>query len=258
MMVNSSQSSSLLSSFHAITARCDFLASRSLSSSQSAFPLSSFVFEGPHGGGDPIPLGFFGGIHGDEPAGSAALLRFTEILAEDPELAKGYELHLYPICNPSGFDAGSRQSAAGKDLNREFWNGSGEPEVQILESEILRHSFRGLVSLHSDDTSAGLYGFVRGAVLARSLLEPALAAGEKFLPRNTSAVIDGFPAENGIIAQCYDGILTSPPKLAFTPFEVIFETPQAAPFKKQVDASVAALLSILTEYREFIAFAADL
>ncbi|MGZ8937945.1 MAG: hypothetical protein ACXW32_01910, partial [Limisphaerales bacterium] len=118
--------------------------------------------------------------------------------------------------------------------------------------------FLGLVSFHADDTSSGLYGFVRGAVLARSLLEPALLAAEKILPRNCDSVIDGFPAENGIISKCYDGILTSPPKLENSPFEIILETPQRAPEAQQIEAVVAASVAILSEYRKFISFAADL
>ena len=69
---------------------------------------------------------------------------------------------------------------------------------------------------------------------------------------------NGFAAENGIISQCYDGILTSPPKLENTPFEIILETPQHAPEGKQVDAFVHASVAMLAEYRKFISFAADL
>ncbi len=180
------------------------------------------------------------------------------MLVRNPQLAEGYQLYLYPVCNPSGFDAGGRLSASGKDLNREFWKNSREPEVVLLEREIQGLSFHGLVSFHADDTSEGLYGFVRGAVLARSLLEPALRAAENILPRNCATVIDGFAAENGIISQCYDGILTSPPKLENTPFEIILETPQHAPEEKQVEVFVSASVTILAEYRKFISFAADL
>jgi predicted deacylase len=260
MIVNSSLlTAEVHSNLNALAAGSDFFVPRHLTTASSADrDLKSYVFEGPCGGGDPIPLGFFAGIHGDEPAGTVALMRLAEIIVRNPRLAEGYHLHFYPVCNPGGFNCRSRFSVSGQDLNREFWRGSVEPEVQILESEIQRHAFQGLISFHSDDTSTGLYGFVRGRVLARSLLEPAMAEAEKFLPRNLNAVIDGFAADKGIITECYDGILTSPPKLANTPFEVIFETPHHAALEKQVDAFVACALSILTEYRKFIAFAADL
>jgi hypothetical protein len=175
--------------------------------------LPHYVFTGPRGGGDVIRIGIFAGIHGDEPAGTHAIRKLVDSLEENPTLAQGYDLFLYPICNPSGFAAGTRESHTGKDLNREFWRNSSEPEVRLLEQEIRSGAFHGLISLHADDTSDGIYGFVQGAVLTRALLEPALAAAEAVLPRNTSSVIDGFSADNGIISQCYDGILTSPPEL---------------------------------------------
>lgn len=220
--------------------------------------LSHHRFSGPPGGGDPVRIGLFGAIHGDEPAGAQALVHFIEMLCREPELAEGYELFFYPVCNPRAFAAGTRLTPSGKDLNREFWKNSFELEVRLLEHEIRTNKFQGLVSLHSDDTSDGLYGFVRGAVLTRGLLEPALAVAEKILPRNRKPIIDGFPAENGIISECYDGILTSPPELKPEPFEIILETPQSAPVDLQVRALVVATRTILIEYRKFLAFAANL
>ena len=241
----------------AISARSEFLHSANLDP-ESELPLKRYLFEGPSGGGYPISIGLFAGIHGDEPAGTTACVRLLEELVRRPEIAEGYHLYFYPICNPAGFNAGTRCAPCGKDLNREFWKDSAEIEVRVLEQEILQHAFQGLVSFHTDDTSEGLYGFVRGAVLARSLLKPALAAAERHLPRNRNPLIDGFPAEDGIISECYDGILTAPPKLQGTPFEIILETPHHAPEADQVAAFVEATRTILTEYRKFIAFAADL
>jgi len=258
--LNFAMTRALARELDAIAARSDFLVSNPLAMEgrPGAGQLPRYLFEGPHGGGDHIRIGIFAGIHGDERAGSSALVRLAEKLARNPELAEGYHLYLYPVCNPQGFDSGQRCSITGKDLNREFWKDSSEPEVILLEREIQKNAFHGLISLHSDDTSSGLYGFVRGAVLTRSLLEPALSAAAQFLARNESSVIDGFSAQNGIISECYDGILTSPPKLANSPFEIIFETPQHAPVEPQMDAFVVAILTILAEYRKFIAFAADL
>jgi len=231
---------------------------RSVSPETCKSALPAYVFFGPRGGGDPIRIGLFAGIHGDEPAGVHALVRFAEMVADHPRLATGYHLFFYPICNPSGFMAGRRCAESGKDLNREFWSNSKEPEVQFLEREIRSRNFHGLISLHADDTSEGVYGFVRGAVLSKGLLEPALRSAEKILPRNLDQTIDGFPAENGIISRCYDGILTSPPELDPLPFEIILETPHRAPDDQQQAALLAALQTILAEYQKLLSFAADL
>lgn len=256
--VESSEIARVIQPLNKIAEHTPYLLPSLLSGADSSIQLHRYVLAGPHGGGDPVKIGIFAGVHGDEKAGSLAIAETLRELLNQHSLTTGYHLHFYPVCNPTGYEKGSRLSASGKDLNREFWKNSQEPEVKLLEQEIQNQRFDGLISLHSDDTSDGMYGFVRGAVLTASLLEPALAAAEKVLPRNLAAIIDGFPARNGIISQCYDGILTAPSKLEKLPFEIILETPQIAPMEKQVAALRLALFAILEEYQKFIAFAANL
>ncbi len=219
------------------------------------YALPRFVFNGPRSGGDPIRLGIFAGIHGDEPAGVLALVRFLGDLTSHPDLAGGYRIYAYPVANPTGFEDNTRHSRSGKDLNREFWHASDEPEVYLLEQELWTHRFHGIISLHSDDTSEGLYGFFHGPDLSKDLLEPALWAAERHLHRNTRPVIDGFRARRGLIDGGYSGILAAPVEQRPVPFQLTFETPQLAPVHLQVEADVAALHSILTEYRTVMAIA---
>jgi len=150
------------------------------------------------------------------------------------------------------------RSATRRALNREFWRDSAEPEVKLLQAELTSRSFQGIIALHTDDTSDGFYGFVRGATLTRHLIEPALQAAEKFLPRDRRAVIDGFNARNGVIRDCYDGVLSAPPRSRPRPFEIILETPQTPPEYLKVCAFVLALQTILAEYRKFIAYAQNI
>jgi len=227
-------------------------------SDRQIYCLPRYVYLGPNGGGDTIRIGIFATIHGDEPEGALALTCFVSALEKNPELAKGYALFIYPVCNPTGFEDNTRHSRSGKDLNREFWNDSPEPEAQFLQTEIWTHAFHGIVTLHSDDTSDGLYGFVNGAVLSENLLEPALRETEQILPRNKRRRIDGFPAREGIIYESYNGVLRSVPGLQRPPFELTLETPQKAPLHRQVDAFVAALKTILSEYRYLMAIAQNI
>ncbi len=217
-----------------------------------------YIFLGPKGGGDTIRIGLFATIHGDEPEGALGLTRFIEGLEKEPELARGYALFIYPVCNPTGFADNTRSSRSGRDLNREFWIDSKEPEIRALETEIWTHAFHGIVTLHADDTSDGTYGFVNGAVLSEHLLEPALRAAETFLPRNRRRRIDGFPARRGIIYSGYEGTLQAPAGLPQPPFEITLETPQAAPLHRQVDVLNAALQTILLEYRYLMAVAQNI
>ena len=223
-----------------------------------SYELPRYLFIGPAGGAEPLRIGIFAGLHGDEPAASFALLRFVQLLERDPQIARGYCLFLYPVCNPTGFEDNTRHNRSGQDLNRAFWRNSGQPEVKLLESELLAHVFHGIISLHTDDTSHGVYGYAHGPVLTRELLQPALAAAGELLPLNQDGVIDGFRARDGIIRNGHEGVLRAPPGVRPCPFEVILETPHQASHYLQEAALAVALRTILDEYRTFIAHAANL
>ena len=219
------------------------------------YELPRYVFIGPQAGAEPVRIGLFAGIHGDEPEGVQALVRFVEHLEAKPELAAGYCLFIYPLCNPTAYEDNTRHSRSGKDLNREFWRGSSEPEVALLEYELSSIPFQGLVSLHTDDTSHGFYGFVSGATLTEMLIEPALNAAARFVPRNDSEVIDGFAARAGVIYDGYHGVLSAPPTAVPRPFELILETPRTPSEHLKEEAFVAALETVLTEYLKVVAYA---
>jgi murein peptide amidase A len=221
------------------------------------YSLPRFTFRGPNSG-DPIRIGIFAAIHGDEPAGALASITFLLELADKPELAENFHLQVYPLCNPTGFEDNTRHSRRGRDLNREFWRASAEAEVEILEHELRTSHFSGIIQLHTDDTSQGMYGFVRGHTLTENLLRPALDQASKILPRNVNATIDGFAARDGIIYDHYEGVLAAPAKMDPVPFEIILETPHSAPLDLQVQAFAVALHSILAEYRRLVSFAANI
>jgi predicted deacylase len=208
--------------------------------------------------GQGYKFGIFAGLHGDEEAGTLAAHELVKWAATQPVELADFELHIYPVCNPTGADQKTRHSVSCADLNREFWMGSTEPEVMYLESELRREQFQGIIQLHSDDTSHGVYGFVRGSILSEALLKPALAKAAEYLPHNFNGTIDGFQAEGGIIREYYEGILSAPPEQRPRPLEMIFETPDLAPMPQQVAATLAAVKTILAEYRHLQAYAADL
>jgi hypothetical protein len=133
-----------------------------------------------------------------------------------------------------------------------------EPSIQYLEGELRREKYDGIISLHSDEDSDGVYGFVGGSFLSEHLLKPALQEASKILPRNDSQVIDGFLAEKGIIREGYLGMLTAPPGQATKSLEIVFETPSLAPMPLQVAATVVAVKTILARYRQLQSYAPNL
>lgn len=217
-----------------------------------------FLFTGPGDRGSFLRVGLFAGVHGDEPSGVEAAVELLHRLHADPGPALGYELFVYPVCNPWGFAHDARWLKSGTDMNREFWRGSDEMEVLVLEGQLMKLAFDGIVALHADDTSSGLYGFAKGHQLTRHVLEPSLEAASRFLPRNFDKSIDNFQANAGIIEDGYSGILGAPPTQKPRPFEIVFETPHRTENSLQIEAHVAAILTMLESFRSMIAEAQNI
>lgn len=227
-------------------------ASRRMAPPRLPFSLRRMECPRRPGSGPQIKAGVFAGIHGDEPAGTLAVQELAAWARRHPEDLEGVALNLFPVCNPSGQRAGTRHSRCGLDLNREFWTGSDQPEVKALESELRHGRYDLIISLHEDDTSAGIYGFASGTSLSHRLLEPALEAASTVLPRNRLSVIDGFPAEEGIITEGYPGILSAPPEQRPKAVEIVFETPALAPQARRVVAALLAVQAILKTSRSLL------
>jgi len=220
--------------------------------------LPRFLFTGPGEWGNFLRVGIFGGIHGDEESGVLASLELIEALHSNPNGALGYELFIYPVCNPWGLSRSTRWLKSGADMNREFWRGSSEIEVLMLEGQLMRFAFDGIIALHADDTSEGIYGFAKGHQLTWHVLEPALDAASQHLPRNFDRSIDNFQANSSIIEQGYTGILGAPPTQKPKPFEIVFETPHGAALEAQIKAHTTAITTMLERFRGLISEAQNI
>ncbi len=196
-----------------------------------------------------VPICLVAGVHGDEPDGILAALEFAHRFARTPQLVSNYALTIYPCANPVGYERMTRENGAGKDLNREFFRDSREGEVEMLETELRAHEFTGFIGGHSDYESFGLYAYATGAVLSERLAKPALFQASGVIPINTDAVIDGHPAQHGIINQKFPGSLGPLSKGASEPFDITIETPNLFALSKRVEAQAIAFETILHEYR---------
>jgi hypothetical protein len=101
-----------------------------------------------------------GGVHGDEPAGVHAALRF---LADGQrEFNDVLQFVVFPCVNPSGFDAGTLGTKSGANLNRLFGTGSTQPEVRAIENWLRVHArrFRMTFDLHETRPDYVGEGFV--------------------------------------------------------------------------------------------------
>ncbi len=205
-----------------------------------------------------VPVCLVAGVHGDEPDGILAALEFARRFAKSPQLVSNYVLTIYPCVNPVGYEHMTRENGTGKDLNREFFRDSCEEEVVLMERELRAHEFTGFISGHSDYESFGIYAYATGAVISERLAKPALFQASGVIPINTDPIIDGHPAQNGIINQKFPGSLGPLSKGVTEPFDITIETPNLFALSKRVEAQATAFETILHEYRAVAAEAVNL
>lgn len=196
-----------------------------------------------------VPICLVAGVHGDEPDGILAALELARRFARSPQLVSNYALTIYPCVSPVGYERMTRENGSGKDLNREFFRDSREEEVAVMERELRAHEFTGFIGGHSDYESFGIYAYATGAVLSERLAKPALFQASSIIPINTNAMIDGHPAQNGIINEKFPGSLGPLSQGASEPFDITIETPNLFALSKRVDAQATAFETVLHEYR---------
>jgi hypothetical protein len=104
--------------------------------------------------GDPRTIHLSAGIHGDEPASSAALISWAE---KNWRQLRAHPFLIFPCLNPWGLRNNSRDDAHGRDLNREF--GKVRPCSPVRELKRLLHGekFALSLTLHEDYDAQGLY-----------------------------------------------------------------------------------------------------
>lgn len=114
------------------------------------------------------------GIHGDECAGPWALLEFVAAGRLDPR----YAYRIWPCTNPTGYQAATRESGDGVDLNRTFGRGGSSPEARAILTANRDHGFALSIDLHEDVDAVGFYCYeYGGGELGRAAVAAVDAAG---------------------------------------------------------------------------------
>ena len=114
------------------------------------YVLPRYLFVGPRGGDVPIRVGIFAGIHGDEPEGVHALIQFIKLLEAKPELATGYYLSFYPVCNPTGFEDNTRHSRVGKELFDYLNFGEGVERAKLFQKNFKEKTARTFLNVDGE------------------------------------------------------------------------------------------------------------
>lgn len=225
---------------------------------EQEFQIARYLFVGPRGGAEPIRVGLFAGVHGDEPEGTVALVEFALALEQNPQLARNYLLFLYPLLNPSGFAARTRLTADGVNIPAEMWKNSTSAEVQQIQSELWMHAFDGIVSLKTDARSEELLIEVGGPIFARHLFGNSLARAQDILRQEVNAGPEALPRLKGAVLEKPTEIIRAARGVKPRPFEIVITIPGRAPALQQRTATALVIQRALAEYRDFIAYGANL
>jgi hypothetical protein len=183
------------------------------------------------------------GIHGDEPAGPLAVLK----LLKENEWPQRVGVWLIPCLNPAGYVRNRREDEDGIDLNRDY---------RALKSALVgahvawlqrQPRFDATLLLHEDWESNGFYLYELNPNRVPSLAEAIISRVKEVCPIDTSPVIEGRPAQDGII--CANPDLTKRPDWpeAFylihhkSALSYTLEAPSDFPLPTRIDALVAGV-----------------
>ncbi len=135
-----------------------------------------------------------GGVHGDEPAGVEAVLRFVE---EDMDSWLGQvAFTAIPCVNPGGYVRGTRENGAGADVNRSFED-DDVPEVQVLKEALEGCRVDAFVDCHEDWEADGFYMY-EGPRQGRAVGPAVIAAVEERASIDPDSGEDSEPVSRGV------------------------------------------------------------
>ena len=183
------------------------------------------------------------GIHGDEPAGPEALLRWAETrLAGHVRAKAAVPLFMLPCLNPWGLVNNRRTTARGHDLNRMF--DRRVSPLRELKRQIAGQSFALGLALHEDYDGQGVYLYEIKASppdIGAALLK---GCASKALPIDPRRRIEDFPFKNGQVVGPIDlrDVPTGPEALYLFPNHcphfLTFETPSEFSLAERVRAHI--------------------
>jgi hypothetical protein len=190
-------------------------------------------------------------MHGDEPAGVEAALRFLE--SDLPRRFPSVSLTLLPCQNPFGYERDSRFNGCGLDLNRQF----DKPDTPAQEAVALRHFLLQdrpdlAVECHEDADADGFYLW---EIKRPGCPEVGRAVVDRIAPTSpitATRAIEGCFVTDGVAHPTAERIRRiggwSHTYFLFqsgTPHCLTPETPSSRPFEGRVAVHLTAIRTVL-------------
>ncbi len=182
------------------------------------------------------------GVHGDEPAGPLAI---AELLEEGFFDMRASWL-LCPVLNPDGLLAGTRETASGVDLNRDYYQCETQEAMAHAMWLKVQETPDLFLSLHEDWESTGIYMYEINTAGSPSLAKEMLSAASPFFSIEPALVIDDHEVtEPGWIYHSSEpDIPEGWPEAIFVansgcPISYTIETPSTGDLRKRIDCHKA-------------------
>lgn len=192
------------------------------------------------------------GIHGDEPAGIEAALKFLS--RDNNILLQEYNFVVLPCINPYGYVHDVRDNSDRKDINRSFET-EDVSEAEIVKSALGRDRFIFTIDFHEDYDAAGFYlyeGKRDGQYICPEIAKIVKSVGPidtEDSGEDTTAI-----AENVYKVNPKWGTQGLAPYLLHfhTEHVIITETPTKWPLNQRVALHIAVLDAALSYYSKDI------
>lgn len=215
-----------------------------------AYPILSFERMGSP---DAPTVLLVGGIHGDEPAGVEAAVRWME--TPQPEHDR-FNWLVIPCANPTGWENNQRTNSCHQDLNRNFRSPGRCAECAALIRATQGRRFVFSVDFHEDGEAPGFY-------VCESKMKPPfggkklVAAVAPIMPIWRADILDGRPVVSEGCVHRFPVTEASLQRRRFWPLEFHLhrahtdhtyctETPTRFPMSLRVSAHHAALRAACT------------
>jgi hypothetical protein len=194
------------------------------------------------------------GVHGDEPAGPMAVLE----MLRQKTLAPNANFTLFPLINPQGLEAGTRENVAGIDLNRDYGSEPVAYETRSQLEWIGECQYDVTLCLHEDYDGEGFYVYAHSLDKAGpDYGDLAIEAARPFTGVDGRTEIDEMPAKNGRMFPPIDVVdrnrkdLPEALRLLFShgaKVSVTTETPSCQPITNRIQAQSAVVQTVISQF----------
>lgn len=210
------------------------------------YQVPRFVYFGPNTSDESLRLAFYAGFDARDLRATLSILHFIELIALQPELARGLNLSFFPLIDVAGLIHGDSGGLAGAS-----WSHPPAPELDLMSKDARGRGYYGFVRVETaatDDDAVTIR--LRGHALEAVGVE--IISSEDVEPWAVRWVTES--ADTAV----HDGPLSLADDLPFAPFELTLQLPPSWSDEMQREATASILKHFILRYRGFHAYGQNL